>query len=208
MSSLDKGLLRSWQSMAGVEASLPHGFELDVQGYYNDMNPVLFEVEFNESARPQSDQDLIHSMLRAQHGRAYGAEVMLRKRDNARLFGWLAYTLSRSERLREKGWGPFDFDRRHILNLVAGVHLPRDWDFGGRVQVQSGTPLVSGLPGRSPLFARLDLRVDKRVVWNNWILDFYVDVANVTYARDSGGLFSAQGVRLPPVPMFGVRAIL
>ena len=40
--------------------------------------------------------------------------------------------MSRSERRYEGRWVPFDFDRAHMLNLVAGTRLPRNWEIGGR----------------------------------------------------------------------------
>ena len=33
-----------------------------------------------------------------------------------------------------------------------------------------------------------DLRIDKRAVWNKWLLDFYVDILNSTVAPESGGI--------------------
>ena len=32
---------------------------------------------------------------------------------------------------------------------------------------------------RTDGYVRVDLRVDKRAVWRSWLLDFYVDIANV-----------------------------
>ena len=45
---------------------------------------------------------------------------------------------------------------------------PADHD-DGRVQRRAGT---DG-------YLRFDLRVDKRAVWQKWLLDFYVDITNV-----------------------------
>ncbi len=77
---------------------------------------------------------------------------------------------------------PYDFDRTHILNLVAGLPLPRNWDLGLRFQYESGRPVTTTAgynSGRTDAYARIDLRVDKRAVWRSWLLDFYVDIANV-----------------------------
>ena len=126
------------------------------------------------------------------------------------MFGWISYTLSRSQRLSPEGWQLFDFDRLHVLNLVAGLELPRNWEVGTRVLYQTGTPLTTVFGtnvARSDSQFRLDLRFDKRAVWNRWLLDFYVDIVNTTVAAESGGLLGGNSIRYL-VPTIGFRAVL
>ena len=78
-----------------------------------------------------------------QRGRAYGLEFLLRKQSRQGIYGWVSYTISRSERLRDGEWVLFDFDRPHILNAVLGVPLKNQWDIGLRFQYQSGTPATT-----------------------------------------------------------------
>ncbi len=97
------------------------------------------------------------------------------------MFGWISYTLSRSERLEGGRWIPYDFDRVQLLNLVAGLPLARNWDLGVRGQYESGRPATTTAgynAGRTDGYWRFDLRVDKRAVWKRWLLDFYVDITN------------------------------
>jgi hypothetical protein len=54
---------------------------------------------------------------------------------------------------------------------------------------------------------RLDLRLDKRAVWNNWLLDFYVDIINTTVAEESGGLVGGAPIRYV-IPTLGFRGVL
>jgi hypothetical protein len=118
-----------------------------------------------------------------QQGRAYGLEVLLRRQSRTGLYGWLAYTLSLSERKREGEWVPYDFDRTHLFNIVAGMPLPRNWDVGVRLQYQSGKPATTTYgynTARTDGYFRIDMRVDKRAVFNKWLFDFYVDVTNIT----------------------------
>lgn len=229
-SSLSLGLLESTQVSIGAETRIAPGIELDVQTYYNHMDPLMFDLAFNQPVddvlqRPPShppwelpppgssefDQNLLGNMFGRQRGRSYGLEVMLRKRDSERLFGWISYTLSRSERQgSDSVYRPSDFDRLHILNVVAGIKLPRNWELGGRLLLQSGTPLTT-LYGyndaRSDGQFRFDLRVDKRAVWKDWLLDFYVDIINATVARESGGVVGGQPLRYI-IPTVGFRAVL
>jgi hypothetical protein len=60
--------------------------------------------------------------------------------------------------------------------------LPREWDFGLRLQYQSGKPATTTAgynTARTDGYLRIDLRIDKRAAWKSWLLDFYVDIANV-----------------------------
>jgi TonB family protein len=227
-SALSLGLLASTQYSVGAEAKLGHAVELDVNTYYNDMNPVIFDLTVNPTAtdvqqpqppyppwqlpppRPGERDQTLNDLFTKRAGRSYGLEVLLRRRVSDGLFGWISYTLSRSERLSPQGWQLFDFDRLHVLNLVAGVNLPRNWEVGARVLYQTGTPLTTELGtnvARADNQFRLDLRFDKRAVWNRWLLDFYVDIINTTVAAESGGLLGANSIRYL-VPTIGFRAVL
>src|SRR5262249_5239546 len=83
-------------------------------------------------------------------GRVIGAEVLI-LRDLARgLFGWLAYTISSSERrdAPELALRPSDFDQTHVLVAVVSWKFARKWEAGVRVRYATGnpyTPVVSGV---------------------------------------------------------------
>jgi TonB family protein len=227
-SSLELGLLASTQYSVGAETKFGPGIESDVNVYYNDNNPVIFDLTVNPTAadvqQPQpnlppwepvppgtvTQNQGLTNLFAKQQGRAYGLEILVRKRDSERLFGWVSYTLSRSERKTPTGWDLFDFDRTHMLNFVAGVRLPRNWEIGGRMLLQTGTPLTTIFGHnitRSDGQFRFDLRVDKRAVWNSWLLDFYVDVINSTVAEDTGGLIGGSNIRYI-IPTIGLRGVL
>ena len=227
-SSLNLGLLASTQYSVGAEAALARAIEIDVNAYYNSMDPILFDLAVNPTAtdlqppqptmppdqvphNPMSQSDrTLNGLFTKRVGRSYGLEVLLRRRSADGLFGWVSYTLSRSERLGPQGWQLFDFDRLHVLNLVAGQRLPRNWEVGARVLYQTGTPLTTVFGtnvARSDAQFRVDLRLDKRAVWNRWLLDFYVDIINTTVAAESGGLVGGDAFRYI-VPTLGFRAVL
>jgi hypothetical protein len=227
-SSLSLGLLASTQYSVGAEATLGKAAEIDVNTYYNSMDPILFDLSVNPSStdvqqpQPTSPPWQIPGMLMGpqtrtldalftkRSGRSYGLEVLLRRRESDRLFGWISYTLSRSERQSAQGWQLFDFDRLHVLNLVAGLRLPRNWELGTRILYQTGTPLTTIFgtnDTRSDPQFRVDLRLDKRAVWNKWLLDFYVDIINTTVAAESGGLVGGQSFRYL-IPTLGIRGVL
>jgi hypothetical protein len=226
---LKYGLLSAIQTTIGAEMPLAVGLSLDVQAFYNHMDPVIFDLEVNaplssvrqsapdrlpgQTPTDSGDQDndvqaAFEALLKPQNGRAYGLEVMIRRKSRTGVYGWLSYTLSLSERQKEGVWAAFDFDRTHLLNLVAAMPLPRNWEIGARFQYQHGKPTTTTAgynTARTDGFMRLDIRIDKRAVWNNWLLDFYVDITNVALFPEEIG--PGQHLRYV-LPTVGFRARL
>lgn len=226
--AFERGLLEATQVTLGAEVALPDGWSADVQTYFNWMDPIFYDVNINPGVGevqndppdappgeapviPPRDRDglgdRLDQLLVPATGRAYGFELLLRRESETGLSGWVSYTLSRSERLRDGVWTGFDFDRTHILNLVLSVPLPRRWQLGLRGQLQTGRPLTttSGLAeARSGTFVRFDLRIDKTAIWNDWLLDFYVDISNAILASEE--LTPQQEVRYV-LPTLGFRAM-
>ncbi|HEY1556727.1 MAG TPA: TonB-dependent receptor [Kofleriaceae bacterium] len=203
---LKYGLLESYQTSLGTEIPLEHRFDLSTEAFFNYMDPTIFDLSTsaltagtaaNNSLLPTQiitgtdmGQDIINRLTTPEKGAAYGLEVMLRRKAKSGIFGWVSYTLSRSERdMQEVGalparykWVPYDYDRTQLFSLVAGLPLRRNWDVGVRVQYQSGLPATttSGYnTAREDGFWEFDVRVDKRAVYKKWLLDFYVDITNV-----------------------------
>jgi outer membrane receptor protein involved in Fe transport len=137
-------------------------------------------------------------------GRVYGADLFVHQDSPRFVYGWISYTVSRSERLDHPGqpWRAFRFDQTHVLTLVLGYHLPWDVDVGARFRYATGNPdtalLANGhttfdadhdayrpqagalFANRLPDFWQLDVRVDKRFVFRSFILSVYLDFYNVT----------------------------
>jgi TonB family protein len=100
---LERGLTRSMQVAAGLEADLPWSLQAIVQGYDSTLRSGLdFSLtETNlgiESSPDEEDEPL------ASKGRSYGLEFVLRRRLGGAVFGWVTYSLSHSERKAE-GYG-------------------------------------------------------------------------------------------------------
>src|SRR5690606_22680469 len=135
--------------------------------------------------------------------------ILIRRRAVGPFFGWISYTLSRSERFAPTGWKPFDFDRTHMLQMVGSLRLPRDWELGGRFQAISGRPTNpwDESTRRAATFARFDFRIDRRVTYRSWMLDFYVELINATIAREQ--VAEEGDSALPYIfPTVGFRAVL
>ncbi len=166
-------------------------------------------------------------------GRVFGLELLARHKLSANWFGWVAYTLLKADRQDAPGgdWRPFDYDQRHILTAVASYQLPNHWEVSSRFRLVTGnptTPIVTAAydasqdgytsvngaynSGRLPAFHQLDVRVDKRWVFNRWMLNLYLDVQNVYNHRNAEGTaysydYSASALQggLPIIPSLGIR---
>jgi TonB family protein len=221
MMPIKYGLLRSFQTSLGVEVPLRDRFQLTTEGYFNYMDPTIFDLSVNDPSVIQGanttlfpteivtnmrGQEFIDRLTRPQLGRSYGLEVLLRRIAPSGIFGWVSYTLSRSERLRDDQWVAYDFDRSHLINVVAGLPLRRNWDIGLRLQYQSGKPatITAGYnEARTAGYVRFDMRIDKRAVWRSWLLDFYVDVTNIALLPEEVQVGTVIRYVLPTVGLRG-----
>ena len=143
------GTQTSKQGSFGIEQGLADALSLDVTGFYQRLLLTDLLSVFNyDPADPR--------LLELRDGESYGVEVMLRRSQSRSFFGWLAYTLSYSQRLvgpsRAKAWS--DWDQRHVLNLVTGIRFRRRLQPGNPVPPQH-RPALSGVRRRQPRPARL-----------------------------------------------------
>ena len=177
---------------------------------------------------------LIAQALVAQgEGRSYGAQFLLRRELANGLFGWVSYTLLRSERKDSPGadWRLFDYDQTHVLTALASYDLGRGFDVGARARYATGfprTPVIGSYfdtrtatyqpilgaqnSTRIPAFAQLDVRLSKRFQFKTSHLELYLDVQNVTdranpeeivYSPDYTQKRYIDG--LPLLPVFGAK---
>lgn len=144
---------------------------------------------------------LAQALVQEGEGRAYGTQFLLRKELSARFFGWISYTLMRSERLDHPGgqYRLFDYDQTHVGAIVASYDLGAGFEVGARFRYSTGYPrtpvegafystrrdLYEPMFGehnsiRVPPFAQLDARLAKRFKWSWGKAELFVDVQNVT----------------------------
>src|SRR5262249_12268979 len=141
---------------------------------------------------PESLTGLPAAIIRQVDGEAFGMELLLR-RHAGRFTGWIAYTLSRSERLYSCGLRPSDYDQSHVLNVVLQVRLPWKLMVGARLFVSTGRPVTLLDPpdgrttvrnnARLPDFVQLDLRIDREWIFKRWALSAFLEALNITYSE-------------------------
>ncbi len=203
----------------GVEREFTRNIELSVESFYKQVDRIV--VNKTNDGR----------------GRIYGLETLLRYKPDARFFGWLAYTLSRSER-QDSPSDPVrlsTFDQTHILTVLGSYRLGRGWEAGGAFRLVSGnlvTPNTYGFydenagvslaqssyppfSSRLPLYHQLNVRVDKTWKFKTWQLGAYLDVQNVyNHANVEGVSYnynftkSTYATGIPILPSVGLRGEL
>ncbi|HMJ13127.1 MAG TPA: TonB family protein [Polyangiaceae bacterium] len=201
----------------GFEQEFTRQIELSTDIFYKDFSDLVVQGSGNTG-----------------EGRAFGVEWLLRYKEDDRFFGWLAYTLSRSE-VREFADYPLhlsQWDQTHILTLLGSYKLGRGWKLGARFRYVSGnlyTPLTTGaydattgtpleaptfppFSTRMPAFNQLDMRVDKQWTFSAWKLTAYLDVLNVLNRQNTEAVVynynytkSSQVSGLPILPNLGIR---
>lgn len=164
-------------------------------------------------------------------GRAFGLGSQA-KYSYGPLSGWLTYTLSRTTR-----WDPSapeyvaGFDQTHNLAAIASIEGKNNWQLSMRFRFVTGnpyTPIVGGTfdadndiyvptagsfySQRLEPFWQLDARLDKKWIFDRWILSAYLDVQNVTnhgnieavrYSYDYARSETIEG--LPILPILGLK---
>ena len=189
---------RALQYIAGFEQKLTKNLNIDVQAYYTARD-LLVQNTNEVINRGNGDVDPVF-VNNGGRGRTLGVELLLRHGLSKNFFGWIAYTLSRTEIDQSERSDRFrltTFDQTHILTIVGQYNLPWDITFGARFRVVSGRPTTlplgsvhdldttnynrrssQGTLTRFPTFHQLDLRLDKKWVFDTFSLTAYVDLLN------------------------------
>ena len=216
------------------------GFEKDFKqgsrtGY--SWNGSYFYRYFNNLVIPSSNYVSVNGSLQPEYdnnnggGNAQGVETLIRY-DQEQWAYWISYTLSRSVR-----WDPshtaynYKYDQTHNLNLVADYSTTHNWKYSGRFRYVTGdpyTPVSSAVfdadndvyipfsgsyySTRVADFRQLDIRIDKKFIYDHQIWSFYVDIQNVlntqnvesvSYSYDYTQNQNVTG--LPFLPAVGVK---
>ncbi len=228
----DLGLERAIHTSLSLQQSFSDiAATVEISGFHKRLSSLIsFTEDYQVDARGDARPLYFRNVGR---GRIYGLEVLVRKNLVQNLFGWVSYTLMRSERQDKPGEPSalFDFDQTHILTLIASYKLPFRWQIGGRFRMVSGSPRTPQTDGvfdasggeffpilgpensdRFPTFHQLDLRIDKSWVRKRVRITAYLDIQNVynaenvefyNYAYDYKSYATVNS--LPTAPSIGTK---
>ncbi|MBC3848065.1 TonB-dependent receptor [Winogradskyella echinorum] len=131
-------------------------------GYFKNFNDDIFSLEiesFYKKIKNRIDyidgadliaNNAIEQVILNGEARAYGLEVLFRKNEG-KLKGWLAYTLSKSEQrtpgrttaetgINDGNWYNTAFDKTHDISLTGSYELNKKWSFSSNFIFQTGQP--------------------------------------------------------------------
>jgi hypothetical protein len=189
---------QSIDTVLGVERKLTDsGLLFRLEGYEKDFSSLIVS---NLTPTPGD------GYLNTGSGYARGIEFFLRQPPTERFFGWIAYSLSTSQRQEAPGDAvyPFEYDEPNVLTAVGNYKLNPGWDMGFKVLYTTGhpyTPVTSagttvvssnGAPttlylaqyappdsARLPDYFRVDFSTSIKTVYDTWEWKIYLDVVNL-----------------------------
>jgi hypothetical protein len=196
--------LRSDHLVAGLEFVPTRVLRFTLEGFYKDYADYPVSAFNGNSLANQGGGFGIlgnERVLAVGTGEAYGVELFAQQKLTKNLYFTGSYTLFWSKfsnldgQLVASAW-----DNRHLLSLLAGYKLPRNWEVGVKYRLQGGIPytpldleasrlnyasLGTGVLDNSRLnalrvgnYSQLDLRVDKKWNFKRLTLDVFVDIQN------------------------------
>jgi len=216
------------QASFGIEQEILKRVDVSIEPFYKN----LFDLV---SQRPDATQTAGYRYTNEGTGFAYGVEFLAKYKPDKHFSGWIAYTLSRSER-RDLPGQPlhlFQYDQTHVLSVLGTYSFGNGWSVGARVRFVTGnpyTPIIGGyfdnnggdygpvdkLPvysGRLPPFFSLDVRVEKKWhIFKDSQFSVFIDMLNATNYRNVEAFtfnydfqFHATAAGLPILPSVGAR---
>lgn len=204
--------IRNSHIVVGFEFNGKDNLRITAEGYYKKYKNYPFSIRNQISiANVGADFGVVGNepLDSRAIGETYGFELLAQKRTLNNFYGIVAYTFgyskfsNASEKLLPSSW-----DSRHILTLTTGKYFKRNWNIGARFRMQSGLPETpydlerSSLVNiwninngplknftqlnslRGNLAHQLDVRAEKKWIFNKWQLTAYVDIVNI-YGSES-----------------------
>ena len=220
------------QESLGLSWTPNENMELSVEGFYKLYGHMPFSLsdQIPLSCKGNDYGTIGNEALSSEaKGRSYGVELMFKWLLVQKLNLSSSLTIFKSEfKKGEQGsYVPSAWDNRFILNMSGTYNFPKHWSLGAKVSCIGGSPYTSydveksslveawNVRGRAyydysrynqerlPVFAQLDVRVDKTFYLKKCMLGFYLDIQNITASklRQSDALMSTGQIENPSAPL-------
>ncbi len=204
---------RSLHTSLALERDLAPGIEARAEAYYKTFSNLTvgqLETEAEREARVAQYEfppalaadvptapEITATPVGDGRGRSYGFDLYLAKRplNDARLTGWIAYTYGVASRDTYGRVYPFDYDRRHALNVVDSLRV-LDW-----LEVATTLRLYSGFPTTPVLGVRVAAVQDTQDLDHDGnrteLIPERDPAGNLVYTLDRGSVANINSARLP-----------
>jgi TonB family protein len=219
------GTSRAIHTVLGTNIQALDKLSIELTGFATFMDDLTMR---NTLSAPRNAEALLNSGS----GRTYGLQTLVRRELANNVFGWVAYTLMRSERKNADNldWRLFDYDQTHVLTTVLVWTPLKGFEVGTRFRLASGYPRTAVVGTyydalrdrqqptfgaqneiRIPMFIQLDLRASQSFKLGDTEGSVYLEVQNVTNRQNQEELvyspdFSRRGSikSLPILPIAGL----
>jgi hypothetical protein len=219
------GVSRAVHYVAGAAIQATEKLTVELTGFATFLDDLAMRNGQDSPRRAEG-------VLGTGKGRTVGLQTLVRRDLADHVFGWVAYTIMRSERKNDAAsdWRLFDYDQTHVLSTVLVWSPLPGFELGGRFRASSGFPRTKVVSTyhdarrdrtqpyfgkqndiRIPVFLQLDLRVSQAFQLGDTELSAYVEVQNVTNRENTEELvyspdFTEQGKiqSLPLLPVAGL----
>jgi hypothetical protein len=211
-------------------------WKVDAEVYYVDRyNQVAFTPDREIREDPETGRVIADPLwlVNSAVSNTMGFELMIQREVTRNLYGWLAYTLSRSRNrvAPDEPETPTFFDQRHVLNAVASYRFDSGWELGARLRFATGRPITPNIDGtfngddteyeplpgpmlseRRKVFHQIDVRAEKTWVFDYFTIGAYLDIQNLLNIENVEGVNydyrfreEAPVTSIPFLPTLGVR---
>lgn len=215
---------RAIHAILSFKTLVADGLRLSIEPYYKTFSDLL--VRKNRAS---------YEYANLGDGYAVGIDFGLIKRLDDQLYGQLNYSYAISKRrdAAEKPYYDSDFNQPHVVNLLVGYELDKNWQFSAKFKYATGRPAdayiihknVHGDSGlyrysqeitgnnadRTADFHTLNVRADRRIQIRSLAIVLFLDILNV-YGNlnvneerflETNGIVEERGFRI--IPTFGLK---
>ena len=156
--------------------------------------------------------------INALDGYARGVELLVQRRSNSGLSGWISYAYG-VNRYHDRVTGEAfdgDFDQRHTFNAAGLYRVTNRFSLAGKLRMGSNTPAIGYWEQRDgaefvsatrnelrlPMYSRLDVRANRTFNWEKKRMTLFVEVMNVLGRENVR--YEQPGVNVRTLQAFGI----
>ena len=186
----------------GIEHQFNPLYNVKAEIYHKPMKNLVIALDENDPPDNYTNRGT---------GEAYGFDLFIKRTPGQGKIGWLSLSWAKSRRTNEITGTTRDFSGDQPLTVTAVWGQPfagswKRWDWSVKAQANSGRPYTT-ITGRHredpndpssrwiaeygahnaerlPTYYKVDLRIGREVLFNNSKMKFYLDLQNVTFAKN------------------------
>ena len=198
----------SYQIALGFEQYFDNNIFFQIESYYKKLNNMITFVQKGSTVNATEEfgnYNALDSLVDIANGYSYGLEFFAQKQ-TGKINGWINYSYSVSRKIFNDKEYYANWDRTHVLNILGNYKLSEKWGLNFKWTYQTGqpyTPIIGYyqesfppsenqyevIPGgrnssRYPNYHRLDFGAIRNYQWNDWNIDFFIQIINLYWQKN------------------------